>query len=107
MQDSKPKGFITPPNHVKFLAKKLFDRKGDIQNGSIAYLQPGGGGPVIPHTHPHNHLFIVTKGEAKVMLDDKEVIIHENESLLVDGNTPHSVWNNSDDVTIMVGITVI
>lgn len=41
--------FITPPNHIKFLAKPLFGKCGEIQNGAIAYLQPGGGGPIEPH----------------------------------------------------------
>lgn len=100
--------FITPPNHVKFLAKKLFGKSGEIQDGAIAYLEPGGGGPTTPHTHTHNHLFTVVSGEARVQLEDKEVIIHENESFLVDGKIPHSVWNNSKEkTTVMLGITVI
>lgn len=107
MKEKELEGFITPPNHVKFLAKPLFGKSGEIQNGAIAYLQPGGGGPVKPHTHPHNHLFVVTKGEAKVLIGERTVIIHENESFLVDGNIPHSVWNNSDDITVMLGITVV
>lgn len=105
--NKESENFITPPNHVKFLAKPLFGKSGEIQNGAIAYLQPGGGGPLTQHTHPHNHLFVVTKGEAKVLLGEEEVIIHENESFLVEGKTPHSVWNNCDDVTVMLGITVI
>lgn len=107
MKEKESEGFVTPPNHVNFLAKPLFAKSGEIQNGAIAYLQPGGGGPIEPHTHHHNHLFVVTKGEAKVLLGDKTVLIHENESFLVDGNIPHSVWNNIDRETVMIGITVI
>lgn len=99
--------FITPPAHVNFMAKKLFSDAGKINDGSIAYLAPGGGGPITQHTHEHNHLFIVVKGEAKVLLDDKEVIIRKDESFLVDGKIPHSVWNNIDDETVMIGITVV
>lgn len=33
------KNFITPPNHVRFLAKKLFGNVGEIIDGSIAYLE--------------------------------------------------------------------
>lgn len=54
------KEFIAPPNHVNFEVKKLFDSVGDIIDGSIAYLKLNGGGPTEKHTHPHNHLFIVT-----------------------------------------------
>lgn len=98
--------FMTPPNHVNFKAKKLFGECGKIKDGAIAYVLPQGGGPVEKHCHSHNHLFIVTKGEAKVLLGDVEVIIKENESFLVKGTIPHSVWNNSDSETVMIGITV-
>ena len=99
-------GFITPPNHVNFHAKKLFADAGMIIDGSIAYLEPNGGGPIEMHTHEHNHLFIVIKGEAKILLNGEEIIVGENESYLVDGLIPHSVWNNSNDTTVMVGISV-
>lgn len=98
--------FITPPNHINFKAKKLFGNIGEIIDGSIAYINLKGGGPIQQHTHEHNHLFIVVKGEAIVKLEDKTVIIHQNESYLVDGKTPHSVWSNQDNETIMIGISV-
>lgn len=100
------KGFITPPDHINFNAKKIFGENGKIQDGAIAYLEPGGGGPIELHTHPHNHLFIVVSGEAKVIIDNQEVVIHENESFLVDGERPHSVWNNTNQTTIMLGISI-
>lgn len=99
-------GFMTPPAHVNFEAKKLFGAMGEIVDGAIAYMTLNGGGPTEKHTHPHNHLFIVVKGEAKVELGDDIVIIHENESFLVKGEIPHSVWNNQDGETIMIGISV-
>ena len=71
----KKDGFITPSEHVNFLAKNLFGACGQIVNGAIAYLAPDGGGPVTPHTHATDHLFIVTQGEAKVLLDGQERII--------------------------------
>ena len=99
--------FITPPDHVHFLAKKLFGSlKGSVQDGSIAYLQKEGGGPSQPHTHAHNHLFIVVKGEAKLILDTKTMVLKENEAYLVPGHTPHSVWNNVDRETVMLGISI-
>lgn len=102
----KKDDFIIPPNHVNFSAKKLFDACGEIANGSIAYLEPDGGGPTSLHTHEHDHLFIVVKGEAKVLLENDIHIIHENESFLVKGAIPHAVWNNVSDTTVMVGITI-
>ncbi|MDR2937544.1 MAG: cupin domain-containing protein, partial [Prevotellaceae bacterium] len=95
--------FVAPPNHVNFLAKKLFGSCGEIIDGSIAYLQPHGGGPVEVHTHAHNHLFVVVQGQAKIKLNDTEKTLNPNESFLVEGSIPHSVWNNTDTTTIMVG----
>ena len=36
--------FVTPPEHINFLAKNLFGNCGEIINGSIAYLNPMGEG---------------------------------------------------------------
>jgi mannose-6-phosphate isomerase-like protein (cupin superfamily) len=99
-------GFITPPNHVNFSAKKLFTDLGEVIDGSIAYLDKKGGGPTENHTHGHNHLFIVTQGEAKIISGSDTIIIKQNESCLLNGSIPHSVWNNVDALTVMIGLTV-
>ena len=57
------------------------------------------------HSHPHNHLFIVTSGETRVMYEDETVIIHENEACVVEGSRPHALWNNLDGRTVIIGIT--
>ncbi len=98
--------FIIPPNHVNFKARKLFGEMGTIIDGSIAYVDLNGGGPTEQHTHEHNHLFIVTKGEAKIKLADNEVIVKKDESFLVEGKIPHSVWNNIQGETVMIGISL-
>jgi mannose-6-phosphate isomerase-like protein (cupin superfamily) len=49
----------------------------------------------------------VTEGEARIQLGDREVIIGQDEAFLVDGHIPHAVWNNSDGITKMIGISVI
>lgn len=97
---------MTPPKHINFKAKKLFGEMGQIIDGAIAYVDLNGGGPTELHTHEHNHLFIVTQGEARILLDDQEVIIKTDEHFLIDGQIPHSVWNNSDIETVMIGISV-
>ncbi|MSA02789.1 hypothetical protein GKG47_15230 [Lactonifactor sp. BIOML-A3] len=45
--------FITPPNHVNFKAKRLFGEMGQIIDGSVAYVDLNGGGPIQRHTHEH------------------------------------------------------
>ena len=51
-------------------------------------------------------MFIVTKGEARIRLADSEVIVKKDEVFLVEGKIPHSVWNNIQDETVMIGISV-
>ncbi len=98
--------FSTPPDHVNFLAKKLFGACGEIKDGAIAYIEPNGGGPTEMHTHSHDHLFIIVKGEALIKLGDTTVSVRENESYLVKGEIPHSVWNKTDEEIVMIGISV-
>lgn len=99
--------FVTPPKHINFKAKKLFGEiPGKIRDGAVAIVDLNGGGPEGMHSHPHNHLFIVTSGEARVEYDDETVIIHENEAFVVEGSRPHAVWNNLDGRTVMIGITL-
>lgn len=97
---------FTPPNHVGFQAAKLFGENGEIIDGSLAYIEAGGGGPIELHTHSHDHLFAVIEGEAKIILDRESVVIKKGESFLVDGSIPHSVWNNCPSQTVMIGINV-
>ena len=106
LKESNMKELFPPPNHVGFDACKLFGETGLRIAGSVAYIEPCGGGPTQPHTHAHNHLFAVLEGEAKILLGEQTVIIKEGESFLVDGAIPHSVWNNCSSKTVMIGINV-
>lgn len=98
--------FTPVPNHINFKAKKLFAEMGLIKDGSIACLEPNGGGPMEKHTHPYDHLFIVVKGQIKILLDDKTVVVDQNESFLLNGSIPHNVWNSVNEESTVIGITV-
>ena len=100
-------GFGIPPKHVGFLAKRLFGAEGEIKDGAIAYIEPNGGGPTEAHMHSHDHLFVVVKGEATIRLANDVVKVGENESYRVDGRIPHSVWNETAETVVMIGITVV
>ena len=65
-----------------------------------------GGGPTEKHTHEHNHLFIVTKGEARILLGEEEITLKKDEAFLVKGTIPHAVWNHASEETVMLGISV-
>lgn len=105
-EEYKMHEWTTPPKHVNFQAKKLFGVMGHIMDGAIAYMDLEGGGPTEPHTHEHDHLFIVTEGEAKILLGEETVIIKKDEAFLVQGKIPHAVWNNANRKTVMIGISV-
>lgn len=97
--------FITPEGHKKFMAKKLFHEMGKIQWGAIAYIEKGGGGPENNHTHSDNHIFIVADGEVRIISGEKEFIVGKDESIFVDGMTPHSIWNNGDKTAVVIKIS--
>ena len=100
-------GFVPPPAHVNFLARKLFGEEGEIIDVSIAYLQSEGGGPIGNHVHPqHDHLFVVTKGQARIPLGEEAIILGKDEVYRVSGSIPHSVWNHIEGETVMIGISV-
>lgn len=54
----------------------------------------------------YSSIFIVTQGEAKVLLGKQEVIIKKDEAFLIEGKIPHAVWNNAKGETVMIGISV-
>jgi mannose-6-phosphate isomerase-like protein (cupin superfamily) len=101
------KDFITPPEHIRFRAKKFYSGEGKVLDCAVAHMEKDGGGPLSLHTHNHDHLFFVVAGEAKVCFADSALIIRKNESCLVEGRKPHSVWNNLDTETVIIGMSII
>ena len=88
------------------MAKKLFDELGKIKWGALAYIEKGGGGPTGNHTHEDNHVFIVVEGEVKIYENDEFHIVKKDEMFFVKGTTPHSIWNNGDEVAKVIKISV-
>ena len=100
------KDFITPADHKDFLAKRLFGPCGEILDGSIAYIAPGGGGPSQMHIHQHDHLFIVVSGQITILQGTKQIELGANEALRVTGEVPHAMWNLSDQQAVVIGLSV-
>jgi mannose-6-phosphate isomerase-like protein (cupin superfamily) len=90
-------GYMTPPNHKGFRAKKLFQDIGRVKWGAVAHFENGGGGPEGNHTHEEDHIFIVVEGEVRVVMGDGERVAGRDEIIFVDGAAPHSIWNNATE----------
>lgn len=103
----KNKNYITPPAHNNFKALKLWDEPTNFSDLSIAYIEPGGGGPMELHTHPYDHLFIVVEGEVTILEDGKEFVLREEEAYRVKGSVPHSVRNQTQERVTMLGMTLL
>ena len=100
------KDFVAPPYNLLLLTKDLFGICRERVVCSITFHEATGGGPPNQHTHEHSHVFIIIEGQTKVLMDSAEKIVNPNESILVDGGIPHSVWNNTDSRTVMRGISI-
>lgn len=97
--------FITPEGHKGFSAKKLFDGMGRIKWGAIAYIEKNGGGPENNHTHSDNHIFIIVDGEVRIISGERVIIAGKDQTVFVDGMTPHSIWNNGDKTAVVIKIS--
>ena len=57
------------------------------------------------HTHSDNHIFIVVDGEVRIVTGDREIIAGKDQSVFVDGMTPHSIWNNGAKTAVVIKIS--
>jgi len=98
---------ITPKDHINFKALKLSSEiDEEIMDCAIAYIGPNGGGPLPDHTHLHDHLFTVISGEIEIRLDGEKIALSNGMSLRVPGNKLHSVWNVSEQIAKVSGISL-
>jgi len=106
-------GFRPPAGHTGFLAKQLFAGDGsehsfgEIIGGTIAYLEPGGGGPTQMHTHPLTTCSSWSAaGHVWKPRPGRKPSERMNRCWSKEGPVPHSVWNDTDSTTVMFGISV-
>ena len=101
------KNSFTPPDHRGFLVEMLLSRNnGDITDCLLADIEPGGCGAEPPHTHEHDHLFVVVAGKVTINLGDRVVDVPENCAIHVPGKVVHSVWNHDTQPAKMVGVNL-
>ncbi|MDZ7849656.1 MAG: cupin domain-containing protein [Halodesulfurarchaeum sp.] len=75
---------------------------GESANVQQYRIEPGG---VVPeHSHPHEQLGYLVRGELTFVLDGEEVIVEAGDSYRLAGDEPHAVENRSD--TLAEGIDV-
>ncbi|MDO4270559.1 MAG: cupin domain-containing protein [Eubacteriales bacterium] len=99
--------FITPPDHFGFRAAKLFGAQGELLDGSLAVIEPGGGGPRPAHTHPQrDHLFYVISGEMRIQSGDETTLVRAGEYCRVPGALPHTTDNPGDCAAEVLGLTL-
>ncbi|MDC7220225.1 MAG: cupin domain-containing protein [Spirochaetales bacterium] len=98
---------ITPKNHINFRALKIADDIDDeIMDCAVAYIEPQGGGPLPDHTHEHDHLFTVISGEIEIRMENETFALASGESLRVPGRKRHSVWNVSERLAKVLGVSL-
>ena len=100
---------------MAFPNKTIFNRK---TGQAITFLQTGKetGGSLLemeasfnphskepaPHYHPHQaEDFTILKGELTVRVDGKLKTLRQGDTLHVPINTVHSMWNHSDEITVI------
>ncbi len=92
--------------HTGVLAKILLKDCGNINNVGIEIIKPHGGGPNHPDLHRHDHMFIVVEGEIRAEISGATKVIKKDESIIVDGRLPHSIWNDADTPAKVVKISI-
>lgn len=99
---------IIPSGHVKFEAKMLAsDLNAVILDSAVAYVKPGGGGPVPSHTHEKDHFFIVVDGCATIKMGTESIVLHTDETFYVKGKIEHSIWNESEQPLKIIKINCL
>lgn len=44
------------------------------------------------HSHPENHILVVTDGEMKIQLDDREIIMNPGDKITIGSNEKHAAY---------------
>ncbi len=74
------------------------------QEANIQHFRIGPGATVPEHSHPHEQLGYLMRGELAFVVDGEEVVVEAGDSYRLTGDEPHAVENGSD--TVAEGIDV-
>ena len=86
-------------NEIKFLQTSK-DTDGKLLEMESTYFSHSKEPP--PHYHPYQEEdFTVLSGEISIRINGRINILKQRESIHIPANTVHSMWNNSDNKTIV------
>ena len=89
---------VVTTGHTGFAARALLCKEeGSPADCSLAVIEPGGGGATPSHTHPHDHIFFIVEGNARIQIGEKFYSLAENQALHVPGSSLHSIWNSGEE----------
>lgn len=100
-------GYEPVPGHEGCYGRDLvLEGGGAGMECSLVRIEPGGGGPLEPHTHGHDHLVIVLRGSLTIKQGNTEASTQAPAAVRVEGSVPHSFRNAGvDDVELaMIGL---
>ena len=92
--------------HTATKAKTLLRDCGNIINVAIVVMEPHGGGPNTPGLHRHDPMFIVVEGEIRAQIGGATKVVKKDETIMVDGRLPHSIWNDGDTPAKVVKLSI-
>jgi len=84
------------------LGEKLGRKVINVEKATLAQIFLAKGGVIPKHHHESEELGCQLCGTAKVVLEDNEVIVHEDEIMHIPSNVPHSIVALEDCMILYV-----
>ncbi|MEJ2718364.1 MAG: cupin domain-containing protein [Deltaproteobacteria bacterium] len=77
--------------HEGFLARSLYTSADKKTTLRILDIEPGGTGPVPPHSHSDIHLFVVLEGELEVDVGERTLTVPAGSYLEIEPDVSHQL----------------
>lgn len=100
--------FIVPADAPKFIQMVGFETTiltglhGERMMMVLNHTSPGHGVPL--HSHPHEQVGLVLKGEARLRIGDEERIVQRGDFYRIPANVPHGDTCTGDEPFVMLDI---
>lgn len=67
----------------------------------MAHVKLDEGAITAPHSHPHEEIIYVVAGEWQIKIDDREIVLKANQSLVVPPDVEHSSLALAETVAVI------